>query len=205
MPAMTLRDWALASSGLLDRRMGGAPVYPYQPEAVWEPLAITKERDFTYPISTGQDLYRRSLYTFWRRTVGPANIFDASNRQACRVRLATTSTPLQALTTLNDPTWVEAARVLAKQCMQAGGTLDEQLTAAFRRVVCRAPTDRDLNHLRRAYENQAAICRADPESVKAFLSVGATPRDESLDAADHAALTAVCLGILNLDEALTRE
>jgi hypothetical protein len=205
MPAMILRDWALASSGLLDRRMGGAPVYPYQPEAVWEPLAITKERDFTYPISTGQDLYRRSLYTFWRRTVGPANMFDASNRQACRVRLATTSTPLHALTTLNDPTWVEAARVLARQCMRSGGSLDEQLTAAFRRVVCRAPTDRDLNHLRRAYEKQAAIYRADPEAVKAFLSVGATPRDESLDAADHAALTAVCLGILNLDEALTRE
>ena len=115
MPAMILRDWALASSGLLDNQIGGAPVYPYQPDNVWEPLAITKERDFTYPASQGSDLYRRSLYTFWRRTVAPANMFDASNRQACRVRSSNTSTPLHALTTLNDPTWVEAARVLAQK------------------------------------------------------------------------------------------
>jgi hypothetical protein len=204
MPAMILRDWALASSGLLDRRIGGAPVYPYQPEDVWEPLAITKERDFTYPTSSGRDLYRRSLYTFWRRTVGPANMFDASNRQTCRVRLATTSTPLHALTTLNDPTWVEAARVLARQCWQEGDTLDERLTFAFRGVLCRAPTDRDMAHLRRAYEKQAAIYQADPEAALALLAIGATPR-ESLNAAEHAALTAVCLGVMNVDEALTRE
>ncbi|HCP13633.1 MAG TPA: hypothetical protein DIT89_14970, partial [Planctomycetaceae bacterium] len=87
MPAMILRDWALATAGLLDVRIGGPPVYPYQPDGIWESLAITKERDFTYPASSGNDLYRRSLYTFWRRTVGPANMFDASNRQACRVRM----------------------------------------------------------------------------------------------------------------------
>lgn len=205
MPAMILRDWALASSSLLDCRIGGAPVYPYQPNDVWEPLAITKERDFTYPNSKGSDLYRRSLYTFWRRTIGPANMFDASNRQTCRVRLATTSTPLHVLTTLNDPTWVEAARVLARQCLKSGGPRDEQLTRAFRRVVCRVPQDSDLAHLRRAFEKQLAIYRADPESANALLAVGTTPRDDSLDPAEHAALTAVCLGILNLDEALTRE
>ena len=94
-------------------------MYPYQPDQVWEALAITKERDFTYPASSGKDLYRRSLYTFWRRTVSPANMFDASNRQTCRVRQSTTSTPLHALTTLNDPTWVEAARVLAERSMKA--------------------------------------------------------------------------------------
>jgi hypothetical protein len=115
MPSPLLRDWALASSGLIDPRIGGRPVYPYQPGDIWEALAITKERDFTYPASTGKDLYRRSLYTFWRRTVGPANMFDASNRQTCRVRSAITSTPLHALTTLNDPTWVEAARALAQR------------------------------------------------------------------------------------------
>src|ERR1700677_2381635 len=132
---MILRDWALASSGLLVDSVGGAPVYPYQPDAVWEPLAITKERDFTYPASSGKDLYRRSLYTFWRRTVNPANMFDASSRQACRVRQSTTSTPLHALTTLNDPTWVEAARVLAEKCMKANPGVDGRLTDAFRRVV----------------------------------------------------------------------
>ena len=119
MPSPLLRDWALASSGLIDLRIGGRPVYPYQPGDIWEALAITKERDFTYPASSGMDLYRRSLYTFWRRTVGPANMFDASNRQTCRVRSAITSTPLHALTTLNDPTWVEAARTLAQRSMRA--------------------------------------------------------------------------------------
>jgi len=205
MSSLILRDWALASAGLLDGRIGGPPVYPYQPDAIWEALAITKERDFTYPASSGDDLYRRSLYTFWRRTVSPANMFDASNRQTCRVRSSTTSTPLHALTTLNDPTWVEAARMLAQNSMKASHDLDGRLTHAFRRVICRKPTDHDLKVLRRAYHKQAAIYKADVEGARAFLSVGAARRDESLDIAEHAALTAVCLAILNLDEALTRE
>ena len=130
MPSLILRDWALAAAGLLDRRIGGPPVYPYQPDAIWEALAITKERDFTYPASSGRDLYRRSLYTFWRRTVSPANMFDVSNRQTCRVRSATTSTPLHVLTTLNDPTWVEAARMLAKKSMKAFRDRDARLAYA---------------------------------------------------------------------------
>ena len=205
MPSMILRDWALASSGLLDARIGGKPVYPYQPDNVWEPLAITKERDFAYPASSGKDLYRRSLYTFWRRTVSPANMFDASNRQACRVRLATTSTPLHALTTLNDPTWLEAARMLARQCMKSHSGIDNRLTYAFRRVVCRVPGNTDMKYLRQAYNKQAKIYGRDEEAAKALLSIGAASRDESLNASEHAALTAVCLGILNLDEALMRE
>src|SRR5208282_4897904 len=131
----------------------------------------------------------RSLYTFWRRTVGPANIFDASNRQTCRVRSTTTSTPLHALTTLNDPTWVEAARMLAEHSMKAAHDLDGRLTHAFRRVVCRKPTDHDLKALRRAYHKQAAIYKSDIENARAFLSVGAARRDRSLDVAEHAALT----------------
>ena len=154
MPSLILRDWALASSGLIDLRIGGRPVYPYQPDAIWEALAITKERDFTYPASSGKDLYRRSLYTFWRRTVGPANMFDASNRQTCRVRSGTTSTPLHALTTLNDPTWVEAARALAERSMKASNDLDDRLSKAFRLVMCRKPTESDLEMLRRAYDKQ---------------------------------------------------
>ncbi len=205
MPSLLLRDWALATSGLLDTRIGGVPVYPYQPDAVWEALAITKERDFTYPQSTGSDLYRRSLYTFWRRTVIPANMFDASNRQTCRVRSSATSTPLHALTTLNDPTWVEAARVLAEQCLKSQASLDGRLTDAFRRVVGRPVTESDLKALRRAYERQAAIYQANPDAAKALLSVGASKRDEALNPTEHAALSAVCLAILNLDEALTRE
>lgn len=205
MPSMILRDWALEASGLLVRRVGGAPVYPYQPGAVWESLAITKERDFTYPASSGDDLYRRSLYTFWRRTVSPANMFDASNRQACRVRQAITSTPLHALTTLNDPTWIEAARVLAERCLKNAKSLDERLAEAFRRVLCRVPSESDRTWLRRVYERQTAFYEKDPKAARALLNVGTARRDESLNASEHAALTAVCLGILNLDEALTRE
>lgn len=205
MPSLLLRDWSLASSGLLDARTGGAPVYPYQPDDIWEALAITKERDFTYPASKGTDLYRRSLYTFWRRTVGPANMFDAANRQACRVRATPTSTPLHALTTLNDPTWVEAARMLAEQSLKAAADVDGQLTHAFRRVLGRRPTDRDMQTLRRAYARQTAIYKPDAAAAKALLSVGASKRDESLNLTEHAALSAVCLAILNLDEALTRE
>lgn len=205
MPSLLLRDWALAASGLLNEKIGGAPVYPYQPDDVWEALAITKERDFTYPASSGADLYRRSLYTFWRRTVGPSNMFDVSNRQTCRVRLAVTSTPLHALTTLNDPTWVEAARVLAEKSAKSTTDIDGRLAFAFRRVLSRPPTAKDLQQLRRAYDRQAAIYKDDAEAAKALLQVGAAPRDESLNPAEHAALSAVCLGILNLDEALTRE
>ena len=205
MPSLLLRDWALASAGVLDRRIGGVPVYPYQPDAVWEALAITKERDFTYPASKGTDLYRRSLYTFWRRTVGPTNMFDASNRQTCRVRQSTTSTPLHALTTLNDPTWVEAARLLAEASYKSAGDLEGRLQVAFRRVVCRAATPADVARLKRAYERQAAIFARDPAQAEALLQVGAAPRDSAIPVAEHAPLTAVCLAILNLDEALTRE
>ncbi len=205
MPSMILRDWALASSDLLVQRVGGPPVYPYQPDNVWEPLAITKERDFTYPASAGEDLYRRSLYTFWRRTVGPANMFDASNRQACRVRNSETSTPLHALTTLNDPTWVEAARCLAASSLQHAKSLEPQLVYAFRKVLCRTPTTKDLQRLSRAHQKQLEIYQSDETAALALLSIGQAKRNTELQAPQHAAMTAVCLALLNLDEALTRE
>ncbi|MFO0914244.1 MAG: PSD1 and planctomycete cytochrome C domain-containing protein [Pirellulales bacterium] len=205
MPAMVLRDWALAAAGLLDVRLHGAPVYPYQPDGVWESLAITKERDFTYPQSQGADLYRRSLYTFWRRTVGPANMFDTSNRQTCRVRPSITSTPLHALTTLNDPTWVEAARVLAQRCVADGPNRDAQLRQAFRRIVCREPLPAEITVLGAAFDKQLAIFRADTGAADRLLSTGSVSRPAEVDPAELAAMTQVCLGIMNLDEALTRE
>jgi len=205
MPSLVLRDVALAASGLLDPRVGGTPVYPYQPDQIWEALAITKERDFSYPASHGADLYRRSLYTFWRRTVNPANMFDAANRQTCSVRTSRTCTPLHALTTLNDPTWVEAARVLAERGLKSTGDVDGRLAFAFRRILGRRPSDYDMAAIRRMYERQLAVYEADAAAAKQLVSVGESPRDESLDTAAHAALTGVCLGIFNLDEALTRE
>jgi hypothetical protein len=206
MPAMVLRDWALTTAGLLNPRLGGGPVYPYQPSGVWESLAITKERDFTYPASSGADLYRRSLYTFWRRTVGPANMFDAANRQACRVRASITSTPLHALTMLNDPTWVEAARMLASRAMeQRAGDTTEQLQWAFCRVLCREPTAEELERLLAAWRQQQQFYEAHPAAAQEWLRVGATPVDPELDPVAWAAVGNVCLGIFNLDEAMTRQ
>lgn len=205
MPSLLLRDWALASSGILNAKVGGVPVYPYQPDDIWESLAITKERDFTYPASHGDDLYRRSLYTFWRRTVSPANMFDASNRQACRVRQSPTSTPLHALTTLNDPTWIEAARKLAEKCLSSAADVDQQMTIAFRSVMGRTPSERDLATLRRAFQKQLGRYSVDPDSAKKLLTVGESSRNETLPLDQHAAMSAVCLAILNLDEAMSRE
>lgn len=205
MPSMILRDWALAAAKLLDTRIAGKPVYPYQPDAIWESLAITKERDFTYPASAGKDLYRRSLYTFWRRTVGPANMFDASNRQTCRVRSSLTSTPLHALTTLNDPTWVEAARVLAEHGLRHSSNLSDQLSFVFRNVVCRSPNEWEQGMLQKAFQKQFDLFSADKPGAEAFIATGTAERDKSLDAVSHAALSAVCLAIMNLDESLTRE
>lgn len=204
-PSLILRDVALSASGLLNPQIGGRPVYPYQPDDIWETLAITKERDFTYPASSGAELYRRSLYTFWRRTIGPANMFDASARQTCKVRTSTTSTPLHALTTLNDPTWAEAARVLAAHSMEAAPETDARLTFVFRRVLGRPPTEPDLAILRRAFEKQRALYAADAPAAAEVIKIGAAPLAEKLPKAEHAALTAICLALFNLDEALTRE
>jgi mono/diheme cytochrome c family protein len=203
LPAMLIRDQALAASGLLVPAIGGKPVYPYQPADIWDALAITKERDFTYPQSSGPDLYRRSLYTFWRRTVAPANMFDASARQTCKVRTATTSTPLHALTTLNDPTFVEAARLLAERTMAEPA--ERRLATAFRRVLARWPDAAEEALLARSLAKQRARFHADPASATAFLAVGATKADPAQDAVELAAHAAVCLAILNLDETVSRQ
>ncbi len=205
LPAMLIRDQALAASGLLVNKLGGKPVYPYQPKGIWDSLAITKERDFTYPQSGGEDLYRRSLYTFWRRTVAPANLFDASTRNVCKVRTGVTSTPLHALTTLNDPTYVEAARSLAEHALRdADAKPDARLDFAFRRVLARHPDKTEAKLLRASLDKQLVKFRADPAAAESFLATGDSLRDPKLDAVEHAAYAAVCLGILNLDEALTK-
>jgi hypothetical protein len=206
MPSLILRDIALASSGLLNTRVGGKPVYPYQPKDIWDGLAITKERDFTYPQSTGNDLFRRSLYTFWRRTVAPGNMFDASVRNTCKVRTSITCTPLHALTTLNDVTWVEAGRALAQRVIQETGTdPDARLSAAFLRVCGHLPAPEEIRILRRGLDRALASFKAKPELAQQYLSLGDSPRDAKIDMVEHAAYASVCLAIFNLDEALTKE
>ena len=205
MPSMILRDWALASSGLLNRQLGGSPVFPYQPDKVWEALEVDKKRSFDYPQSLGDDLYRRSLYTFWRRTVGPVNMFDSSDRQACRVKPGQTSTPLHALTTLNDPTWVEAARFLAELVMQEKDELPKRIEYAFRLVNSENPSPSKLDILKAAYEEQVNIYHKSPDDAEKLLAVGDKKRNPNLPLPEHAALTNLCLAILNLDQSLTRE
>ena len=205
LPSLILRDVALSASGLLTPKVGGAPVYPYLPDSPWESLAITKERDFTYPQSKGADLYRRSLYTFWRRTIAPVNMFDSSARQTCRVRTAVTSSPLHALTMLNDPTWVEAARVLAQRVTKEQTTDEARLARAFARVLGRAPAGAEPALLAKMLAHQRAVYAADAKAADALLAIGESKRDAAIPAAEHAALTATCLALYNLDAAVTRD
>lgn len=204
MPSMFLRDMALASSGLLKPTIGGKPVYPYQPKGIWDGLAITLERDFTYPQSKGEDNHRRSLYTFWRRTVAPGNMFDASTRQICTVKPSLTSTPLHALTMLNDVTWNEAARSLAASVMHLEGD-EARLKEAFRRVCARRPSATELPILLKSLARSREAFRADPAAAKLFVSQGDSALPKDADPIELAALASVCLAIYNLSEAMTRE
>ncbi len=206
LPSLLLRDVALSSSGLLNAKVGGVPVYPYLPDSPWESLAITKERDFTYPQSKGADLYRRSLYTFWRRTIAPVNMFDSSARQTCRVRTAITSSPLHALTMLNDPTWVEAARVLAQRVIKEQPNDEARLARAFALVLGRATAGQEPALLAKMLANQRAVYHhTNPNAAEALLAIGESKRDATIRAAEHAAFTATCLALYNLDAAVTRD
>ena len=205
LPAPLLRDLALASSGLLVTEIGGPPVYPYQPDRVWESLAITRERDFTYPASKGSDLYRRSLYTFWRRTIAPLNMFDSSQRQSCKVRPVQTNLPLHALTMLNDPTWVEAGRVLAQRTWSECSGDAARLQRMFLRVVSRMPDEESLRALETLLDKQRKAFSADPAAARAYLAIGERTPDTQLDPVELAAWSRVGLGIYNLHEAMCRE
>ena len=195
LPAEMIRDGALAAAGLLVERIGGPPVKPYDLADSFKP----EEPD------SGAGLYRRSLYTFWRRTVGPANMFDASSRQACRVRAGTTNTPLHALTTLNDATWNEAARVLAANLLRDLPDDTARQDRLFEMVLARKPAPSEKAALGKMLHNQMTHFAGDPTAAKKATSAGSAPRDEKLDATRWAAWTQVCLAVYNLDEALTRE
>ncbi|HVC94426.1 MAG TPA: PSD1 and planctomycete cytochrome C domain-containing protein [Pirellulales bacterium] len=210
LPAEFIRDQALAVGGLLDDRIGGPSVSPYQPPGLWEELMSREDgANWTaqsYVQSHGADLYRRTMYTFWKRTSPPPTLstFDAPDRETCTVRRARTNTPLQALVLLNDPTYVEAARKLAERLLREAGSTDERITLAFRLVLARRPGDRELAVLRKVYDEQLAVYRADGDAAQALLSVGESPRDETLDLAELAAWATVSSVLLNLDEAVTR-
>jgi hypothetical protein len=202
LPAWMIRDQALAASGLMTPTIGGPAVKPYQPAGIWEEATFGNKR---YQQDKGEALYRRSLYVFWRRIVGPTMFFDSANRQTCSVKTTTTNTPLHALATLNDITYVEAARALAQLAMEMGGATDaERVGFAFRRATSRKPTKQQVTILVSALDKQRTIFTADKPAAAKLLKTGDSPRNEKLDAVDHAALTVVCSLILNLDEVLNK-
>ena len=204
LPAETIRDSALAISGLLTEKIGGPSVRPYQPAGLWKEIASTTD----YQQSKGPDLYRRSMYTYWKRTVAPPTMmnFDAGAREYCTVRRSRTNTPLQALTLMNDVTFVEAARVLAQRMMIEGGKNPRhRITYAFRLATSRRPTSAELTILVNGFEHYLSEFRRDQQAAKQLISAGESPLKQELDAAELAAYTVVGSLILNLDEVVTKE
>ena len=210
LPAESIRDQALAVSGLLNRKIGGASVFPYQPPGLWEELMAREDNDnFTaqkYVPSKGPDLYRRSMYTFWKRTSPPSALgtLDAPDRQTCVVRRQRTNTPLQALLLMNDPTYVEASRKLAERLMLEAPDQNARLELAYRLTLARLPNDREKAVLTKLFQEQLARYRQDRAAAAQLLEVGDSTTQPGLDPAELAAWTLISTTILNLDETITK-
>ncbi|MBI84701.1 MAG: hypothetical protein CMJ81_16025 [Planctomycetaceae bacterium] len=205
MSAHMIRDHALAASGLLTQQLGGPSVKPYQPEGLWVELTLEESR---YVQDRGPDLYRRSLYTYWKRTVAPPSmlVMDAAPRETCTVRTSRTNTPLQALNLMNDVTFVEASRALAERSLLEGGPDDAQrLTHAFRLVSSRRPNSRELQVLKSALQFHRQRYANEQDRAQTLIDSGDSKPDPSLNAVELAAHTLVMNMLLNLDEVITRE
>ncbi len=202
LPSWMLRDQALAVSGLLVPRIGGPSVKPYQPAGVWEETTFGEKK---YVQDHGEALYRRSLYTFWRRIVAPTEFFDVHSRMTTSVKLMRTNTPSHALTTLNNTTYVEAARVLAGRTLAAAADDEVRLEQAWRAVLGRVADAQERRLFLAQRDRIAARYAADPASAEQLLAVGESPRDPALSVTEHATWTALCLALLNLDETLNKE
>jgi hypothetical protein len=202
LPSWMLRDQALAAAGLLVDERGGPSIKPYQPPGIWEEATFGKK---TYTQDHGDALYRRSLYVFWRRIVGPTSFFDAGARQVCTVKVARTNTPLHALVTLNDPAYVEAARVLAQRVLTGSAEDPARLSTAFRLATARTPTPAERKILTTRLATLRAHFAADRTAARELSAIGEFARPATLAPAEHAAWTALCLLVLNLDETLSKE
>ncbi len=198
--AEVIRDQALAVAGLLHEKLGGPSVKPYQPEGLWKDQIM---QDMYYVQGKGEDLYRRGLYTFWKRTVAPPMManFDAAGREACVVRDSRTNTPLQALNLMNDVTFLESARFIGQRMLLEGG--EDRLGYGFRLITGRAPDPREREVLNSALGYHLDYFAT--HNAEAYLKQGDSPRDISLKPADHAAYMAVASMLLNLDEAVTKQ
>lgn len=202
MPSWMIRDNALAVSGLLVPVSGGPPVRPWQPPGVWEEATFGNVK---YVRSTGDGLYRRSLYTFWRRIVGPTMFFDSPSRSVCTVKPVRTNTPLHALTTLNDTAMVEAARALAVRVLRAASPPRDRIGRLFQFALSRDPKESEATVLLAGLDRSTARFAADPEAARTFLTEGEYRAPEDIDPVECAAWTVAALTILNLDETITLE
>ncbi|PAW87643.1 MAG: chromosome segregation protein [Pedosphaera sp. Tous-C6FEB] len=203
LPSWMLRDQALAASGLLVEKLGGAPVKTYQPSGIWEDATFGNKR---YVQDKGDALYRRSVYVFWRRIVGPTIFFDVATRQNCAVKTPRTNTPLHALATLNDITYVEAARAMAERVLLTGEATDSaRLEHAFRLVTARKPTIAEQQILVASLARLRTQYAGDKQAALKLLAVGESKRNEQLDPTGHAAWTGLCTLLLNLDEVVTKD
>ena len=207
LPAEMIRDNALAASGLLVRQVGGPSVRPYQPPGLWREKGVFSKMLLDYKPDTGDGLYRRSLYTFLKRTSPPPAMvaFDAPSRSDCVVRRQTTSTPLQALVLLNDPQYVEAARMLAERMIREGGDEPEaRIALGFRLATSRHPRPAELEVLAGLHKVERLRFESDPRSADELLGVGEAPWDQRLDRREVASLAVVASMMLNHDEAYTK-
>ena len=203
LSAEMVRDQALFASGLLVEKLGGPSVKPYQPAGLWKELSGGVD----YVQDTGEGLYRRSLYSYWKRTSPPPVLatFDAAGREICWVRDSRTNTPLQALVLLNETSFVEASRALAERVMKEAKTPEARLVTAFRRVTGRIPNEKEQAILRKSLEVRLEEYRDNPAAAKKLLAIGESKPDPKLDVAELAAYSVVCGLILNLDETVTKE
>ncbi len=206
MDAEMIRDYALAASGLLVPRIGGPSVKPYQPDGVWEAIAMNVSNTRSYERGRGEDLYRRSMYWFWKRMAPPASldIFNAPNREYCVVRRERTNTPLQALVTLNDVQFVEAARHLAELVLHSEHDLEPRLHVAARRLLARDFRPEEVEIIRGSLERLSAYYDEHPEDAQRLITVGDSPPAADIPTTQLAAWTMLMNQLMNLDEVLNK-
>ena len=207
MDAEIIRDQALFVSGLMNGVIGGPSVKPYQPAGLWKPVGFGGSNTSVFKQDNGEKLYRRSMYTFWKRTSPPPSMttFDAPDRETCQVRRARTNTPLQALVLLNDVQFIEAARKFAERITVSGGESDaNRIIYAFRSSVGRSPSNSEIAKLKQHLQGYKQHFSDHPEAVNELLSIGESPRDESLDSSEVAAWTLISHLLFNLSETITR-
>ncbi len=206
MDAEMIRDNALAASGLLVRKLGGASVKPYQPEGVWEAVAMIGSNTRNYQRDSGENLYRRSMYTFWKRSAPPAamEVLNAPNRELCTVRRDRTNTPIAALLTLNDVQFVEAARVLAENAIKRAQSDDDRIGFLSARLLARSFKPEELAIVKESLAALRENFKQKPEDAKALIAFGESKADAALDVSELAAWTMLTNQLMNLDEVLNK-